>query len=87
MTIAVPATDVSYDGGHDTSGGRIANSRAGGATLTCSFTLNPGRTIAPGTVTFAAQMSGNGATYEVAGDSWTATCVSGGVTYARSGKF
>lgn len=87
VTITVPATDVAYSGAYNTFGGQIVNSHTDGATIVYSFRLSPGQTIAPGSVTFAAQMSGNGATHDVSGDSWTATYTSGGVTYTRSGTF
>jgi hypothetical protein len=87
VTIAMPATNVSYNGVYNTFGGQIVNSFTGGANLLYSFTLSPGQAIGTGSVTFAAQMNGNGALHDVTGDSWTATYTSGGATYTQSGKF
>jgi hypothetical protein len=87
VRITVPVTNVSYNGAYNTFGGQIVNSFAGGANLVYTFTLSPGQTIGPGSFTFAAQMSGNGVTHNVAGDSWTATYTSGGATLTQSGTF
>ncbi len=87
VTITVSAKNVSYKGAYNTIGGQIVNSFTGGANLVYTFTLSPGQTISPGSFTFAAQMNGNGITHDVAGDSWTATYVSGGATYSQSGRF
>lgn len=87
LTMTIPDTNVSYNGAYNTFGGQIVNSFTGGSNLVYSFTLSPGQTVGAGSVTFAAQMNGNGALHDVSGDSWTATYTSGGATYTQSGKF
>ncbi len=87
LTMTIPDTNVSYNGAYNTFGGQIVNSFTGGSNLVYSFTLSPGQTVGAGSVTFAAQMNGNGALHDVSGNSWTATYTSGGATYTQSGKF
>jgi hypothetical protein len=87
VTITVAANNVKYNGAYNTFGGQIVSSYTTGANLVYSFKLSAGKTIGPGSGTFAAQMGGNGVTHSFAGDSWAATYASGGVTYTQSGHF
>jgi xyloglucan-specific exo-beta-1,4-glucanase len=80
---------VAFSGQYNTVGGVITQSNAStAATVTYTFTLAPGQTLAPSTSrTFAAQMSGNGTAHPTAGDTWTVTYTSGGTTSTLSGTF
>jgi hypothetical protein len=83
MTVA--AGNVTYGGQYDTIGGQITTSHSIGNTIAYTFVLTAGRTISPGSYTFAAQMDGNGTQHSASGDSWTVTYVAGGATYSQSG--
>jgi hypothetical protein len=85
LTITVAAGNVTYGGQYDTIGGQIVTSHASGSTIVYSYALTSGKSIGPGSYTFAAQMDGNGTQHSASGDSWTVTYVSGGATYSQSG--
>jgi hypothetical protein len=70
-------------------GGQIqqANSSTTAA-VTYTFNLAAGQTLSPGSNrTFAAQTGGTGTLHPTAGDTFTVTYTTGGVTYTRSGRF
>jgi len=85
LTMTVAAGNVTYGGQYDTIGGQITTSHSIGNTIAYTFVLTAGRTISPGSYTFAAQMDGNGTQHSASGDSWTVTYVAGGATYSQSG--
>jgi hypothetical protein len=90
VTIVVQrTTGVAFSGQYNTVGGVITQSNSSAAaTVTYTFTLAPGQTLAPSTSrTFAAQMSGNGTAHPTAGDTWMVTSTSGGTTSTLSGTF
>jgi len=63
-----------------------ANSTAGGV-ITYTYTINPGQTIVAGTWTIGSQWRGTGILHATAGDTWTITSTSKGVTSTISGDF
>jgi hypothetical protein len=90
VTIVVQRTPgVAFSGQYNTVGGTILQTNAStAATVTYTFTLAAGQTLAPATGrTFAAQMSGNGTVHPTTGDTWTVTSTSGGTTSTLSGTF
>jgi endo-1,4-beta-xylanase len=90
LTIVVQRTQgISFSGQYNTVGGQIqqANSSTTAA-VTYTFNLAAGQTLSPGSNrTFAAQTSGTGTLHPTAGDTFTVTYTTGGVTYTRSGRF
>ena len=52
-----------------------------------TFTNVSGQTIVPGTWKIDAQTSGTGTVHITAGDTWSVTSTSGGITTTRSGTF
>ncbi|MBO0793860.1 MAG: exo-alpha-sialidase, partial [Ktedonobacteraceae bacterium] len=89
ITITVQKTaGVAYNGMYTTFGGITTTHVDNGSTITYTYTLNSGQTIAPGTNQIsAAQFSGNGTTHATAGDLWSITTTSGGKTSTASGHF
>ena len=90
VTIVVQRTPgVSYSGMYNTVGGQITQTNTSTtATITYQFTLNAGQTLPASTGrTFAVQTSGNGTAHPTAGDTYTVTYTSGGVTSTTTGHF
>jgi len=85
LTLTVTAGNVTYSGQYDTIGSQIATSHTSGSKIDYTFVLTGGKTIAPGSYAFAAQMDGDGTQHSASGDSWTVTYVAGGATYSQSG--
>jgi hypothetical protein len=85
LTMTVADSNVTYGGQYETVGGQIVTSHTSGSHIVYSFVLAGGKTISPGSYTFAAQMDGDGTQHAASGDSWTVTYVTGGATYSRSG--
>src|SRR6185295_20246063 len=87
VTIVVQrTTGISASGQYNTVGGQITQGSSSTATsITYTFTLAPGLTLAPADGrTFAAQTSGTGTTHPFGGDTWTVTYTTGGQTFTRT---
>jgi endoglucanase len=90
VTIVVQrTTGVSFSGQFNTAGGQVVQSSTSTATtIAYQFTLAPGQALAPGAGwTFAAQASGTGTFHPTAGDTFTVTCTTGGVTSTQSAHY
>ena len=90
VTIVVQrTTGVSFNGMYNTVGGQIQQSNTStSAAITYTFTLASGQTVTAGTGRlFAAQTGGTGTAHPTAGDMFTVTATSGGVTTTVSGHF
>jgi hypothetical protein len=90
VTIVVQRTaGISFNGQYNTVGGQIQQSSSSTAsTVTYQYTLAAGQTLGPGANrTFAAQTSGTGTLHPTAGDTYTVTYTTGGVTFTQSGTF
>jgi hypothetical protein len=85
LTLTVAAGNVTYGGEYDTVGSQIVASDTSGSNIIYTFALASGKTISPGSYTFAAQMDGDGTQHSASGDSWTVTYATGGATYSQSG--
>jgi endoglucanase len=88
VTIVIQrTTGVSFSGMYNTSGQFAQTNTSTTGTITYQFTLNSGQ-LAPGTNwTFAAQTSGTGTTHPTAGDTYTVTYTTGGVSFTQTGHF
>jgi hypothetical protein len=92
MTISVVVqrtTGVSYSGQYNTVGGQISQANAStSATVTYTWTLNPGQSMgASSSRTFAAQFGGTGTVHPTAGDTWVVNYTTGGVARSQNGTF
>lgn len=90
ITIVIQrTTGVSFKGQYNTVGNQILQSNSSKATtITYQFTLATGRTLGPSTNRlFAAQMNGAGTIHPMAGDTYTVTYTTGGVTFTQTGNF
>ena len=90
VTIVIQRTaGVGFGGQYNTVGGQIQQSNSSTpAAVTYSFNLAAGQTLGIGSNrTFAAQTSGQGAVHPTAGDTYTVTYTTGGVTYTQTGHF
>ena len=89
ITITVPKSGgASYNGMYATFGGATTTHADNGNTITYTYTLSAGQTIAPSTNLLAgAQFNGNGTGHNTSGDTWTITTTSGGKTNTTSGHF
>jgi hypothetical protein len=85
LTITVTASNVTFGGQYDTVGSQIATGHTSGSDIVYTFVLDSGKTLSPGTYTFAAQMDGDGTQHSASGDSWSVTYATGGATYSQSG--
>jgi endo-1,4-beta-xylanase len=82
-------TGVSFSGQYNTVGGQIQQgSSSTSAAVTYTFNLAAGQTLGTGSGRiFAAQASGQGTLHPTAGDTFTVTYTTGGVTYTQTGHF
>ena len=90
VTVTVQrTTGVSYSGMYNTVGGQIAQTNSSTtSTITYTFTLAAGQTLAPATGRlFAMQMSGNGTAHPTAGDTYVVSYNAGSGTQTASGTF
>jgi hypothetical protein len=90
VTIVVQrTTGISFGGQFNTVGGQILQTNNSTATtITYQFTLATGQTLGPGSNwTFATQTNGNGTVHPTAGDTFTVTYTTGGVTFTQTGTF
>ncbi|HEU4391254.1 MAG TPA: glycoside hydrolase family 9 protein, partial [Blastocatellia bacterium] len=90
ITIVIQrTTGISFNGQYNTVGGQILQSNTSTATtITYQFTLAAGQTLSPGTNrVFAAQTSGSGTAHPMAGDTFTVTYTTGGVTFTQTNHF
>lgn len=90
VTITVAVTPgVNPTGQYNTVGGQFAQTRTSTATaITYTWQLAAGQTLPAGTGRlFAAQFGGNGTAHPTAGDLYTVTYTSGGVTSTVNGHF
>jgi hypothetical protein len=90
ITIVIQRTaGISFNGQYNTVGGQIIQSNTSTATtITYQFTLAAGQTLSPGTNRlFAAQTSGTGTSHPMAGDTFTVTYTTGGVTFTQTNHF
>jgi endoglucanase len=91
MTITITVqktTSVTYSSMYGTFGSLTMTHTDNGSTITYTYTLNSGQTIAAGTNRLvAAQFSGNGTAHSTTGDTWSITTTSGGKTNTLSGHF
>lgn len=91
MTITITVqktTGVTYNGMYTTAGNVTLSHVDNGTTITYTFTLASGQSVAPGTNQIAAaQLGGNGTAHATSGDLWSITTTSGGKTNTVSGHF
>jgi endoglucanase len=90
VTITVQrTTGVGFNGQYNTIGGQVLQSNTVAATtITYQFTLAAGQTLGGGTNRlFAAQMTGGGTIHPTAGDTFTITYTTGGVSFTQTGHF
>jgi hypothetical protein len=90
ITIVIQRTaGVSHNGQYNTVGSQILQSNSSTATtITYQFSLAAGQTLGTSTNRlFAAQTSGAGTIHPMAGDTYTVTYTTGGVTYTQTGNF
>jgi hypothetical protein len=91
VTIVIQRTPsgVSFSNLYNTVGGQIQQSNSSTtAAITYQFNLGSGQTLGPGTGwTFAAQASGTGTVHPTAGDTYTVTYTTGGVSFTQTGHF
>ena len=90
VTIVVQrTTGVGFSGQYNTVGGQILQSNSStSAAVTYRFNLAAGQTLGTGTGrTFAAQTSGQGTVHPTAGDTFTVTYTTGGVTFTQTGHY
>jgi endoglucanase len=90
VTITVQrTTGVGFNGQYNTVGGQILQSNTVAATtIAYQFTLAAGQTLGTGTNRlFAAQMTGGGTIHPTAGDTYTITYTTGGVSFTQTGHF
>jgi Lytic polysaccharide mono-oxygenase, cellulose-degrading/N-acetylglucosamine binding protein domain 2/Fibronectin type III domain len=90
VTIVVQrTTGVSVSGQYNTVGGAALQQSNSSTTsaITYTWTLASGQIAAGSNRTFAAQSSGTGTVHPMAGDTYTVTYTSGGVTRTTSGTF
>jgi hypothetical protein len=90
ITVVVQRTaGIVFNGQYNTVSGQTVQSHTNApAAVAFRWSLGAGQTLAPGTAwTFAAQTNGTGSTHPTAGDTWTVTYSTGGVTYTQSGHF
>jgi hypothetical protein len=89
LTITVQkTTGVAYSGMYTTFGGMTLSHVDNGTTITYTYTLNSGQTIASGSNQLAAaQFGGNGTAHATTGDLWSLTTTSGGKSNTISGHF
>jgi hypothetical protein len=88
INVAV-TTGVSYSGMYNTVGGQFTQSHTSSATaVTYTWQLSAGQSLGTGSGRlFAAQLGGTGTAHPTAGDTYTVTYTSGGVTGTVSGHF
>jgi endo-1,4-beta-xylanase len=79
VTIVVQrTTGIGFSGQFNTAGGTILQSNSStSSAVTYTFTLASGQTLAPGSLTLAAQASGSGTAHPTAGDTFTVTSSAG----------
>jgi hypothetical protein len=67
----------------------VQSSTTSGGIITYSFVLTAGQTITAGyqSGTVYAQYGGNGGAHSMAGDTWSVTSTSGGITSSLTGTF
>ncbi len=90
VTIVIQRTGgVGFSGMYNTIGGQILQSNSTtGTTITYQFSLAAGQTLSPGANRlFSAQMSGTGMVHPTAGDMYTVSYTTGGVSYTQTGQF
>lgn len=90
ITITIQRTaGISFNGQYNTVGSQIQQSNSSTATaITYQFTLAAGQTLTAGTNRlFAAQTSGTGTVHPTAGDTYSVTYTTGGVTFTQTGHF
>jgi len=90
VTITVQrTTGVGFNGQYNTVGGQVLQTNTVAATtITYQFTLAAGQTLGAGTNRlFAAQMTGGGTIHPTAGDTYTVTYTTGGVSFTQTGHF
>jgi lysophospholipase L1-like esterase len=90
VTIVVQRTaGIGFSGQYNTIGGQLLQSSAStSSTIAYTFTLGAGQTLGTGASgLFAAQASGSGTAHPTAGDTFTVTSTSGGVTTTETGHF
>ena len=90
VTITVQrTTGVGFNGQYNTVGGQVLQTNTVAATtITYQFTLAAGQTLGAGTNRlFAAQMTGGGTIHPTAGDTYTITYTTGGVSFTQTGHF
>lgn len=90
ITITIQrTTGVSFNGQYNTVGSQITQSNASTSTaITYQFTLAAGQTLGAGTNRlFAAQTNGSGTAHPTAGDTYTITYTTGGVSFTQTGHF
>jgi endoglucanase len=88
ITIVIQrTTGVSFSGIYNTTGQVTQTNTSTTSTITYQFTLNGGQ-LSPGSNrTFAAQASGTGTPHPTAGDTYTVTYTTGGVSFTQTGHF
>jgi hypothetical protein len=90
VTITVQrTTGVGFNGQYNTIGGQVLQTNTVAATtITYQFNLAAGQTLGGGTNRlFAAQMTGGGTIHPTAGDTYTVTYTTGGVSFTQTGHF
>ncbi|HKQ77387.1 MAG TPA: glycoside hydrolase family 9 protein [Blastocatellia bacterium] len=90
ITIVIQrTTGVSFNGHYNTVGSQILMSNnSTTTTITYQFNLAAGQTLGMSTDRlFAAQMNGAGTIHPMAGDTYTVTYTTGGVTFTQTGHF
>jgi len=90
VTIVIQrTTGISFSSQFNTVGSTILQSNSSTAsTITCTFTLASGQTLAPGTGwTFAAQAGSSGTLHPTSGDTFTVTSSAGVASSTLTGHF
>jgi hypothetical protein len=90
VTIVVQRTPgVAFSGQYNTVGGQILQGNSSTATaVTYTFSLAAGQVLGAGSSrTFAAQSRGAGTVHPTAGDTFTVTYTTGGLTFTQSGHY
>lgn len=90
ITIVIQrTTGVGFNGQYNTVGSQIVQSNSSTTSaITYQFNLAAGQMLGPGTNRiFAAQSSGSGTVHPTAGDMFTVTYTTGGVTFTQTGHF
>jgi endoglucanase len=91
MTITITVqktTGITYSSMYSSVSGITTTHADNGSTITYTYTLNSGQTLAVGTNWLvAAQLSGTGSAHATSGDTWSVTTTSGGKNGTVSGHF